>query len=282
MKFSFYSGFNQMLAERGLDATAAWAQENGFSAVEFLNLPIENWHNGVDSVSQAQNVRKTLQSYGLTTACYSVAVNLLNGSAAVEHLKRQAELAAELGSPFLHHTLIDSLLLPQDAPTFQEVFPRVLDGASEVARYCETLGLTCLYEEQGLYFNGKKNLGKFFQAMKKCCKNVGVCGDFGNILFVDESPDSFLKAFKKDVKHVHIKDYTTALTIENREDKEAWLRSRKGVYLKDVPLGEGVINAQKCFKILKKAGYDGFFSLELVDPIRNNPTAMKLAKSLFA
>ena len=270
-----------MLAEKGLDATAAWAQENGFSAVEFLQLNAENWHSGVENVPHAKQVRKTLLAYGLTTACYSVGVNLLNGTEAVELLKRHAELAAELGSPFLHHTLIDSLVLPENAPTFKETFPKVLDAATEVADYCQALGLTCLYEEQGLYFNGKKNLGRFFKEMKKRSKNVGICGDFGNILFVDEAPESFLKAFKKDIRHVHLKDYVTALSVEERTDKDAWLKTKGGVYLKDVPLGDGVIHLQKCFDLLRSVEYDGFFSLEIVEPIRNDSPAMEIAKKLF-
>ena len=270
-----------MLQEKGLESTAAWAQENGFSAVEFLQLNAENWHRGVEDVSHAQQVKKTLQDHDLTTACYSVGVNLLDGNQAKELLKQHAELAAELGSPFLHHTLIDWLTLPSNAPAFDEVFPQIVDTAAEIALYCKTLGLTCLYEEQGLYFNGIKNFSRFFKEMKKRCKNVGVCGDFGNILFVDEAPETFLKAFLKDVKHVHLKDYMRIPTQDCVPEENAWLPTKNGAYLKDAPLGEGIIDIRKCFELLRSIHYDGFFSLEIVEPLIHNDNAMRLAKRLF-
>ena len=281
MKFSFYSGFNQMLQEKGLESTAAWAQENGFSAVEFLQVNIENWYSGVQDVAQANEVKKTLRSYGLTTACYSVATNLLNGDNAKTTLKQQAELAAALESPFLHHTLIDCLELPPNAPSFDEVFPKILDDAAEIALYCQKLGLTCLYEEQGLYFNGIENFGRFFNEIKKRCSNVGVCGDFGNILFVDESSENFLNAFKQDIRHVHLKDYAKCFDIEDLPDKEAWLKTKNNAYLKDVALGEGIIDIPACFDILRSADYQGFFSLEIVNPTVNNAQAIQLSKTLY-
>ena len=270
-----------MLQEKGLDATAAWAQQNGFSSVEFLQLPIDNWHRGVDSLPQAATIRKRLLDFGLTTACYSVGVNLLEGKSAIEFLKRNAELAAELGSPFLHHTLIDSLTLPKNAPSFIEVFPQILDTASEIARYCQSLGLTCLYEEQGLYFNGIEPFRRFFDEIKQRCPNVGICGDFGNILFADESPTTFFNTFLSDIKHVHIKDYQKASANDTPTVQDGWLQTKNGTYIKDVPLGEGIVDAAACLQILKKSNYQGAFSLELIAPTVNNPSAMQLIKKLF-
>lgn len=270
-----------MLQEKGLEATAAWARENGFSAVEFLQLPIEGWHKGVENPTQAKTTKRILGQYGLSTACYSVGVNLHADPNALSLLKSQAELAAELGSPFLHHTLIDSLVLSENAPSFQEVFPEILDKASEVARYCQTLGLTCLYEEQGLYFNGIKNFGLFYNEIKKRCPNVGVCGDFGNILFVDEPSDEFFKAFKDEIKHVHVKDYQKAAAGAELSEADGWLKTKNGNYLKDVPLGQGIVDPADCFRQLRNANYQGIFSLEVVDPTKNDEAAMSLCKALF-
>lgn len=270
-----------MLQEKGLETTAAWARENGFSAVEFLQLPIETWHKGVENSKQAKRTKRILRQYGLSTACYSVGVNLHADSNALSLLKNQAELAAELGSPFLHHTLIDSLALPENAPSFQEVFAEISDKASEVARYCQTLGLTCLYEEQGLYFNGIKNFGLFYNEIKKRCPNVGVCGDFGNILFMDETSAEFFKAFKKEIKHVHVKDYQKATDRTELSEADGWLKTKNGNYLKDVPLGQGIVNVAECFRLLRSANYQGLFSLEVVDPTKNDGAAMSLCKELF-
>lgn len=281
MEFCFYSGFNQMLQAQGLEETARWAQEKGFCSVEFLQLSVENWHAGVETPTQAKQVKQGLKNYGLTTACYSVGVNLLNGQDAINRLKEQAVLAAELGSPYLHHTLIDSLVLPPESPSFDEVFDRILDAASEVALYCQSLGLTCLYEEQGMYFNGVKNFGRFFNEIIKRCSNVGICGDFGNIFFADESPETFFKTFKSHIKHVHVKDFAQRSEIDGLPDQDCWLKTKGGSFLKDVPLGEGIIPIKACFQQLREADYRGKFSLELVDPTVNDGDAMCLCKTLF-
>ena len=276
MKFGFYSGFNQSLQEKGAKNTAEWAQKNGYSAVEFLQINADAWYKGVETISQARDMQKILQNHNLTTACYSVGVNLLEGKTAVDWLKKQAELAAELQSPYLHHTLIDSLSLPPNAPTFDAVFQPILDAASEVALYCQQLGITCLYEEQGMYFNGVKNFGRFFIEMQKRFQNVGVCGDFGNIFFADETPDEFFKVFLPYIKHVHVKDYEKSLT-----PTESGLQSKKGTFLQDVPLGEGVVAWERCLQLLKSVGYDGYFSLEQCNPTVNDPPTMKLLEKSF-
>ena len=276
MKFCFYSGFNQSLQEKGVKNTAEWAQKNGYSAVEFLQLDADNWHKGVETLSQARDVQKILQNHNLTTACYSIGINLLEGRVAVDWLKKQAELAAELQSPYLHHTLIDSLSLPPNAPSFDTVFQPILDAASEVALYCQHLGITCLYEEQGMYFNGVKNFGRFFTEMQKRFQNVGVCGDFGNILFADEDPYEFFKTFLPHIKHVHVKDYEKRFV-----PTDGCLQSKKGTFLKDVPLGKGIVPVRECLKLLRGINYDGYFSLELVDPIINNPPAMQFLDKEF-
>ena len=280
MKFCFYSGFNRMLQTDGLENTAQKLAESGYSAVEFLQIPIDEWYRGVETPEQASQARKILSKYGLSTACYSVAANLLDENAE-KFVIRQAELAAELHSPYLHHTLIDTLVLPPDAPAYDEVFEKILDSATRIAKYCEKLGITCLYEEQGMYFNGVEQFGRFFRAIKARQSNVGVCGDFGNILFADESATNFFKAFQKDILHVHLKDYVLCKDISAELIPEAWLKTKGGKYVKDVPLGKGVTDYKKCLKILKKANYQGVFSLEFVEPEINNQPAIELCKKYF-
>lgn len=280
MKFCFYSGFNHMWQTEGLENTARYVAENGCSAVEILQLNADGWYKGVETPKQAAETKKVLSTYGLSVACYSVAANLLDDGVE-SFIMQQAELAAELGAPFLHHTLIDTLVLPPDAPTFDEVFEKVLDSATRIAKYCEKLGITCLYEEQGMYFNGVKNFGKFFKAIKKRCNNVGVCGDFGNILFADEKATKFFRKFRKDILHVHLKDYVLSKDISAEPNPEFWLKSKGGKYVKDVPLGEGVTDCKKCFDILRKVNYQGYFSLELVEPKKNNPKAIEFCKKYF-
>ena len=138
-------------------------------------------------------------------ACYSVGTDLSTGDTApIERLKRHAEYAAILGSPYLHHTLFPVLSQREGAPTYAQVLPYVLEAAAQVAEHAATLGVTCLYEPQGLYFNGTEGLGHFFAEIKRICPNVGICADAGNPLFVHADPIALAKAFAKGIHFLPI------------------------------------------------------------------------------
>ena len=127
-----------------------------------------------------------------------------------------------------------------------------------IADYAAKFGLTVIYEDQGIYFNGIENFGKFFRAMKSRCANVGVCADFGNILFADEAPVPFIEAYGADIRHVHIKDYLWA-----DAPAEGWHRTAAGHGLQACVFGEGIVDIPACMAALRKVGYDGALGYEV-------------------
>ena len=263
-----YTGFSSLVKREGIEEGARFASEMGFSSVEFFDMAgREGYAHVFDGVASAKAAKKALSDRGLSVSCYSVGGNLVSikdgvhrKEQTVAELKNHAKIAAALGSPFLHHTLIFGLTVPPAAPSLDDVLMPTVDAAVDVARYCEELGLTCIYEGQGMYFNGVEAFGRFFREMKKHCPNVGVCGDLGNTFFVDEAPVDFFSAFADDICHVHIKDYRYTRTPS---DKDAYaFRSRGGAYLKSALVGAGDANVGACLEILKQHGYRGAFSLE--------------------
>jgi len=262
-EFSMYSGFSSLVKKQGIENAAKFASSLGFSSVEFFDMARSDKTPTFQSVEEAKTAKEILNKYNLLVSCYSVGVNLVTiegnvqkNTEAIGSLKKFADIAAALGSPYLHHTLIINLSLPQGAPSYDEVITPVVDAACEVAGYCLNLGITCLYEDQGMYFNGVWGFGKFFALMKSKCKNVGVCGDVGNTLFVDESPVPFFEAFIGDIKHVHLKDYIVTV------DEKSKLCSRLGVYLKSTKIGGGNIDIESCIRLLNENGYNGALALE--------------------
>ena len=258
---SMYSGFSSLVNKHGPEYAAGFASSSGFSSVEFIDI-IGTGFTTFQNTDQALLARRILHKHSLSVSCYSVGANLVNiesgvqkNSETIETLKQIAEIAAALGSPYLHHTLFANLTLPHHAPSFDDVLYPVVEAAREVADYCKGLGISCIYENQGMYFNGVCNFNRFFQLMKTHCDNVGICGDIGNSLFVDEDPLPFFEAFIDHIKHVHLKDY-------KKVTHTSALRSREGIYLKDVPIGSGDIDIPSCLKALKKHGYCGAFSIE--------------------
>ena len=261
MKPVNYSVFYKDCKTKGIEYAARHSRELGFDAVEFLDFaPMRE--DSVTNTYRALEVNNVLGGYGLSVSCCSVAVDLLHNDRGekTEQMHRQIEFAAEVGSPFFHHTLLLSLDPRAAVLPYEDALEAIYPHAVAIANRCKEYGITCLYEPQGLYFNGVEGLGRFFARIKGDCPNVGICGDVGNGLFVDNSAIEIYDAFVGDVKHVHLKDYR----VENAPvgDARAYL-SRAGRYLYECPLGEGSTDLDYCFAKLKQAGYTGGLSFEI-------------------
>ncbi len=258
MKYSMYSHFAELFKERGIESAAEYAVSHGFSAVEFLDFSDTPFM----SANEARRAREIFDEKGLAVSCYSVGVNLFGSDEKEENLKFCAEIAAALGSPYLHHTLVTPYHPIGGGLSFDEVLSDILPRAKRIADYAQSLGVICLYEEQGHYFNGMAQFRKFFSEIKAMSDNVGVCGDFGNILFVHGDPGDFFEEFASDIKHVHVKDYRVTETAENSTS----LMRGDGKFMTETALGNGLVNVDRCMAALSQAGYDGYFSFELAFP----------------
>lgn len=256
--FAFYCGFTEMCCARGIRETVRYAAEQGFAAVE----PLENTSgqtNTVRNVKEAEELRTILEDYGMSVACYSVGTNLYQAPDAVDALCRQIELAAAMGSPFLHHTIANGIHSTAPfPPTLDDMLPELVDSAFRVAELAKSYGVRCIYEDQGYYVNGTENFGKFFHAVRKDCPTVGICGDLGNISFVDETAVAFYTAFAPYIVHVHCKDYKIY-----DEEKAGCYKTKGGRYLENAIPGTGTVDYEACFRILRDAGYTGKYAMEL-------------------
>ena len=275
MKLSLYCGVSKIIRERGWEAAAKEALSLGCNMLETIDTPFSSEEPVLSSIEQVREARKVLNFHGVSISCCSVFANLYNSPETVSFLKSYSELAYELGSPFLHHTLLPWIEPSAEVPKAEEAIEKIIDAAEEIANHAANFGITCLYEGQGLIVNGIEGYHKFFDEMKRRCKNVGVCGDIGNTLFVDVSPKDFFSEFISDIKHVHVKEYKRFPYTEER--KPGWMRTHNGSYISDVPLGTGICEIDECMKILKAAGYDDVVSIESTDP----PPAVGYMKNTY-
>lgn len=262
MNYTMYAKWYRRVKECGIEAAADEAVQLGFSSVEFFEFVGKDWEETVPSLEAAREYRRVLNARGLSVACYSVAVGLYDPSSpdginheAEEKLIKYVDRAVLLGSPYLHHTItlgVEGTPIP-----YGKMLTTILPAVIRVAKYAAMLGVSCLYEDQGLYFNGVEGFGAFYRAVKAKEPSVGICGDIGNTLFVNENPVAFFEAFAKEFKHVHLKDYVVC----NATDSGA-AATRDGTFLKESVIGEGIIDTHACLEILKNAGYNGKIALE--------------------
>ena len=274
MKYANYSIFSTDFKEFGLDLAVKHTLEMGFNAVEHIeNAMVDNAK--LQSLSDALRMRKLLDANGLTVSCYSVVLNLLAEDVAVqkERMLRHVEYARELGSPFVHHTLVPGYDREKKTMTLSEVLERIADDAADIAKYCNVNGMMCLYEPQGLYFNGVDGVGAIIREMRSRGLKVGVCGDTGNSIYVDVDPVDIFRTFSRDIVHVHVKDYCYGRA------EEARICSEGGKAISDSRFGEGDCHVKECLAQL--SDYSGDISFEFKDTDSEMARSIEWVKELM-
>ena len=236
------------------------------AAHDIKNLEILNI---LDFSAPDPNLAKELKAYadskGISFPCVSVGMNLVEDDRreAIETLKKYADIAKLLGSPYLHHTIALNFSDPAYiAENFEIFYQRGLEAVREVFDYAATLGIRTIYEDQGFLFNGRKNFARFLAEVDR---NVGVVADFGNIQFADEDVEDFIPAFADRIVHVHVKDYIVTDGTA-REKLPCEYTSKGGHFLQGCLIGEGSVHTDAAFRALQAMGYQGYVALE-GDPI---------------
>ena len=264
MKIAMYSYFSDLVRQRGIEEAADVARSFGCDAVEFIDVYGKT--SVIEDEKTALEFRRVLDEKGLKVACYSVAIHVvspesdgLDEADAERYLMHCAKMAAAVGSPFLHHTLVLTYRYNENSYVrdFEGVKKKLLPHTCAIADLCNSLGLTVLYEPQGVYVNGRENFTSFYCEMKRLGKNVGVCGDMGNSLFCDWRPEEFFEEFAGEIKHIHAKDYK----LSNDGNARGY-SSMSGKKIIPVAFGEGDVDVKRCISAVRERGYDGAIALE--------------------
>ena len=265
MKLSFFSGFTRLVDENGIRAAAKAAHEFGFDGVEFFFMAKAT--EEIPDAKATREYRAILDEYGLDAPCVSVGATLVAPEKEekyldldiINKLKECVDFAHNIGARYLHHTLVMRLNKHSMAMDYDSTLPLLLEGAGEVADYAESLGVTVLYEPQGMLINGLDGFSEFYYKMKEKHPNVAVCGDVGNTYWADEEPYDFFDKFAEDMVHVHIKDY---VKIDISELPEGEPTTLGGGALREVAIGTGEIDFARLVSTLRSVNYDGYFSIE--------------------
>ena len=238
-----------------------YAAAHGITKLEILNL----LDMSTPDLDKARELKAYAEAKGISFPCVSVGLSLVDDDREenIEVLKRYADLAKILGSPFLHHTIALNFSDPGYIAENHELFyRRGIAAVREVFDYASTIGIRTIYEDQGFLFNGKETFTRF---LKDVDRNVGVVADFGNIQFVDEPVEDLIPLVADRIVHVHVKDYiVTDGSTRNAEQGE--YTSKGGNLLKGCVIGEGSVHIDVAFRALQAMGYQGCVALES-DPI---------------
>ena len=235
------------------------AAAHGVAGLELMNFSDEL---KTPDMKAAKEIGAFAKSLGLALPCFSCGVNFAEDTKArVENVKRYADICSELEIPYLHHTLIMIWNSAATEGRVTEMIDLAAECALEINDYAAQRGVKTLVEDQGYVVNGVTRYSEF---MKKTDGRIGVLLDFGNIMFMDEGAVDFYAAFP-DVKHIHVKDFT----VSDAPKKNNGHKSISGKCLDYCGFGEGEVEMDTLAAMLKKNGYNGYYSSEFL-PFEND------------
>lgn len=233
------------------------AHDMGFEAVEFIDLPKPTYE---EQVAYAHELRAEADKYGMTINAYTIGGCFYRESpeanaAEVERLKKQVDIAAILGCSVMRHDAVYSLGKTGTSRSFGLMLPTIADGIRQVTEYAQTKGIKTCVENHGYLAQDSYRVEQLFNAVAH--DNFGLLVDVGNFVCADEDNVTAVSRVAPYAIHVHAKDM-----YKSTEPLPGYGQTRACNYFKGAIIGEGDVNVEKCLKILHRAGYDGYCSIE--------------------
>ncbi len=254
--YSYYQKFrkNEMTLFEIVDK----AKEQGFDAIEFIDLPGETIQ---EQKALAVQLKEKADSVGMEIIAYTIAANLYQPTqvlldAEVERLKAHVDIARILGAKLMRHDACWTLGKTGKARSFDLMLPTIAEGARRVTEYAAQYGIVTCSENHGRIAQDSERMERLFNAVGH--DNYSLLIDMGNFTGVGENHADAVSRLAPYACHVHIKD----LEIHGYEPYEGGRMARNGLYYHSVVAGEGSVPIKRCLAILKAADYDGALSIE--------------------
>ncbi len=258
---SSYS-FNQYLkaGKMTLTDTVDKAAEMGFEGIEFIDLPKTLPY--AERLALAKELRERVEKKGLSMVAYTIGARLWQPTdellrAEVERVKGEVDIAEALGAPLMRHDLVCELEKTGDGRSFRSMMPKLADTVREIADYAAAKGIRTCSENHGRIAQDSDRMEAFVSLVNH--DNYGLLVDMGNFLCVDEDPVTAVSRVANYAFHAHAKDM---LILPHDSDPAGLIATRGAGWLRATAIGHGSVPVERCLKILKRAGYDGWVSLE--------------------
>ena len=173
----------------------------------------------------------------------------------MERLKGQVDIAAILGCSVMRHDVCYGTGQTGTSRSFGLMLPTIAENARAVTEYAATKGIKTCTENHGYIAQDSYRVEQLFNAVAH--DNYGLLVDVGNFVCADEDNCTAVSRVAPYAVHVHAKDM-----YKSTEPLPGYGQTRGCNYFKGAIVGEGDCNVEKCLQILKRAGYDGYCSIE--------------------
>ncbi|MFC4557864.1 sugar phosphate isomerase/epimerase family protein [Virgibacillus kekensis] len=261
-------------------------QEN-WSAVDFIELANTINLDGVelldiywqDKEKEIEEVQNVLQKYNLVVSAYDVTNNFVKGSAEeradeVEKVIDGIKVAKQLGTNIVRVFCGDI----HGELTYQDGQDWIVEGLKKSAEVAESEQVYLAIENHGLLAGKSEQVAEIIEKVNS--PYVKSTFDTGNFLLVHQDPKEAFDRLKKEIVHVHFKDFRKK---DPNEDVNGF-RSTQGVELIGAVPGDGQVDLDYIVNGLKEIKYDGWLSIEyegLEDPKIANKEAVNRLRELL-
>ena len=268
MKFSVTSySYNQYIRDgrmTQLDAVRV-ASEMGFDGIEFTDLCPNSKPTWEEQIAYAKEISAEAEKSGIEVGAYAMGAKLYHPdpmvcAAEVERLKRQVDVAAALGVKVMRHDVCSTVVYDGVTVSFDKMLPVIADGARQVAEYAATRGVRTCSENHGFVAQDSDRVERLYNAVNH--PNYGVLVDIGNFACADEDHVLAVSRLAPYAVHVHAKDFYKFPYGAPGKDPSKFIVTRGCNLLKGCVIGEGDVPVAQCVAILKRAGYDGYITVE--------------------
>lgn len=236
------------------------AAEMGFEGIEFIDLPTGDGPEARSAL--AAELRERAAKNGLSMVAYTVGAKLWQPTeelrrAEIERVKGEVDIAVALGAPVLRHDLAWALDKSGPGRSFLGMMPALAETVREITEYAATKGVRTCSENHGRVAQDSYRMEAFVNAVNH--DNYGLLVDMGNFLCVDEDPVTAVSRVANLAFHAHAKDMEI---MPFGTSPEGLIATRGAGLLRATAVGHGSVPVERCLHILKRAGYDGWVSLE--------------------
>jgi len=240
------------------------ASEMGFEGIDFTELKPNDAPTLQEQLDYAKKIRKEAEKYGIKVVGYTVGANLYKGTpeedeAEVARLKGQVDVAVTMGAMVMRHDVCGKERREDGTVvSFAKMLPTIAANARKVTEYAESKGIKTCSENHGYVAQDSDRVEALYNAVNH--KNYGLLVDFGNFACVDENSAKAVSRLAAYAIHVHAKDFR--IYPHGRGSEEKGFSTRGCNKLVGCAIGEGDIPVAQCVAIMKRAGYDGFMTIE--------------------
>ncbi|MGN1068947.1 MAG: sugar phosphate isomerase/epimerase family protein [Candidatus Fimadaptatus sp.] len=223
---------------------------------------------GFDGIEYATD-KKTIESHipaiveksrdlDLPIVCYLTSADFVNRDFETEVARvcEEVDIASALGAKLMRHDT--TWAFPKGA-TFEDILPIIADGCRRVTEYAKARGIRTMVENHGLLVQDSARVVALYRAIGS--DNFSLLADMGNFMCADENSAVALGNVLPYAAHIHAKDFIFK-SGDGENPGEGFFGTRAGNYLRGTIVGHGVVPVAQCLKLIKRAGYEGWLSLE--------------------